>query len=46
MADNNEQFEAILKEVNSEVGDDKVETTTFAYPPTVPTGAKVDAPLG
>ena len=27
MADNNEQFEAILKEVNSEVGDDKVETT-------------------
>jgi hypothetical protein len=27
MAHNNEQFEAILKEVNSEVGDDKVETT-------------------
>ena len=27
MADNNEQFEAILKEVNSEVGDDKVATT-------------------
>jgi len=26
--------------------DDKVETTTFAYPPTVPTGAKVDAPFG
>ncbi len=27
MADTNEQFEEILKEVNSEVGEDKVETT-------------------
>jgi len=27
MADTNEQFEEILKEVNSEVGDDKVEAT-------------------